>query len=1064
MFCLRSARPAVLLTHSVLLLIALSDTASSNNDKDSSDGREDLQVDAFLQGPSGQAAAHRRVPGPGEELAQWWGEWSSWSTCSRTCGGGVRSQERHCLQQRLSSAHNINSSFCVGSPKQYQLCPSQPCPSSRVSFKQQQCSQFNSKAFGRRHYEWVPLYPDDYISISNKPCDLQCTTSSGERQLLVPAHDGTYCRDGAHQGVCIEGHCQPVGCDGLLYSSKTVDMCGVCGGHGASCQRVSGIFRRGTTHLGYVFITNIPAGASDIQIIERRKTENILALSDEAGHFFFNGNSVIDNPRNFRVAGTVFKYRRPSTFFSEGLEYIIAQGPTNLGINLMYNNLNGKMPHITYEYTVPSHPAPRTATPLHQASLDSSLFEPAPGDTLQGTLETRPSQSHAPHGHAPHGHAPNGNAPHDTPTNSTSSQLSSHDNEIDVMEDLEKLSNNNATQGQSDPQLEREGAEPEKEGLDEDGDWLEGDRREQPDLEKEELDTEEEELERAAAILFYRPASDVIGDIITHNDLQDQERPVPAGYRTDSNLIDSNTANPNATGPAKPLPHHRSLIMDLFLSPGPPGHAPRPPPCPESPAPCSVNQLNASSGLNNRLVVEAYAGSLDLQLHGPPEDASSPYGLLYELQPNSTQTLSANQLNLHEVLPVQGPSTESNEFEVGSLEQDISLADMYRWKISAYAPCSSTCTTGISTSYALCVRYDGTEVDEAYCDALTRPEPTHEFCTGKDCLPRWESSRWSECSRTCGEGFQFRTVRCWKMMSPGLDSSVYDDLCEGAELHKPMSRKACRSSSCGPQWEVSDWSECSARCGGRGLSRREVRCSMETRLCNDSSRPISEKECEGPPCDRRWTVSDWGPCSGVCGEGRMTRYVVCKTASGSSISEDQCDHTLRPLAVQPCGGRTCPAHWVEQEWEQCNATCGRGVRVRQVVCAGLEEGVFKGYPEQSCDSSPRPQDSSACFQRPCSKWFTTSWSQCSKTCGSGVRVREVKCYQGEELGHSCDSALKPEARQTCEVLPCPTDAPAAEDQCQDKVTATCGLVLKVRLCSHWYYRKVCCQSCHGRGP
>ena len=49
--------------------------------------------------------------------------------------------------------------------------------------------------------------------------------------------------------------------------------------------------------------------------------------------------------------------------------------------------------------------------------------------------------------------------------------------------------------------------------------------------------------------------------------------------------------------------------------------------------------------------------------------------------------------------------------------------------------------------------------------------------------------------------------------------------------------------------------------------------------------------------------------------------------------------------------------------------------------------------------------------------------QCSKTCGSGVRVREVKCYQGEELGHSCDSTLKPEARQTCEVLPCPTDTP-----------------------------------------
>lgn len=46
---------------------------------------------------------------------------------------------------------------------------------------------------------------------------------------------------------------------------------------------------------------------------------------------------------------------------------------------------------------------------------------------------------------------------------------------------------------------------------------------------------------------------------------------------------------------------------------------------------------------------------------------------------------------------------------------------------------------------------------------------------------------------------------------------------------------------------------------------------------------------------------------------------------------------------------------------------------------------------------------------------------------------------------------------------CPAAAPAAsvalDDSCQDKPTANCALVLKVKLCSHWYYRKACCQSC-----
>lgn len=70
---------------------------------------------------------------------------------------------------------------------------------------------------------------------------------------------------------------------------------------------------------------------------------------------------------------------------------------------------------------------------------------------------------------------------------------------------------------------------------------------------------------------------------------------------------------------------------------------------------------------------------------------------------------------------------------------------------------------------------------------------------------RWEASSWSECSRTCGEGFQFRQVRCWKMLSPGLDSSVYSDLCTMADLERPMERRPCKSPACGPQWEVAEW-------------------------------------------------------------------------------------------------------------------------------------------------------------------------------------------------------------------------------------------------------------------
>ncbi|XP_026790366.1 ADAMTS-like protein 2 isoform X7 [Pangasianodon hypophthalmus] len=655
-----------------------------------------------------------------DEVAQWWGEWSSWSTCSWTCGGGVRSQERHCLQQRLTTTHNINSSFCAGSPKQYQLCTNQPCPNSRISFKQHQCSQFNSKAFSRKHYEWVPLYPDDYISISSKPCDLQCTTTTGERQLLVPAHDGTFCRNGVYKGVCIEGQCQVVGCDGKLYSSKSVDKCGICGGNGDTCYRISGSYRKGITQLGYAFITNIPAGATDIQIVERRKTENILALSDEAGHFFFNGNTVIDNPRNFPIAGTVFKYRRPVNLFSDGFEYIMAQGPTQQGLNVMYHNLNGKMPHITYEYTVPRVSSTPASSTQEQPPLGSMM------------------------------------------ANASYSQHPITGNEVEA-----RSENSEDEKNQSAP-LEPKGNME-----------AHGDVRQEHQAPCN--------LSENPEVLRLRVSGGVL-----RNKLGKQD-----GFGSQLNLIESDTSG----------------------------------------------VINETKSVKNNLA---------LQIHTTTQRE-------FEFETNSTSQHRAHLLPLQQGAPERLPLTDSNEFEVVSLDHDVSPAGVYRWKVSAYAPCSSTCTTGISTAYALCVTYDGSEVDESYCDALTRPEPTYEFCTGRECLPRWETSRWSECSRTCGEGFQFRTVRCWKMMAPGFDSSVYDDLCHAAELHKPMARKSCRSKSCGPQWEVSDWSECSARCGRRGVRSREVRCSMDARLCSESTRPISQRECDGPPCDRRWTVSDWGP-------------------------------------------------------------------------------------------------------------------------------------------------------------------------------------------------------------
>lgn len=59
------------------------------------------------------------------------------------------------------------------------------------------------------------------------------------------------------------------------------------------------------------------------------------AVTDDSGYYYFNGNFKVDSPKNFNIAGTVFKYRRPMDVYETGIEYIVAQGPTNRGLNIM---------------------------------------------------------------------------------------------------------------------------------------------------------------------------------------------------------------------------------------------------------------------------------------------------------------------------------------------------------------------------------------------------------------------------------------------------------------------------------------------------------------------------------------------------------------------------------------------------------------------------------------------------------------------------------------------------------------------------------------------------------
>ncbi|XP_062873822.1 ADAMTS-like protein 2 [Trichomycterus rosablanca] len=889
----------------------------------------------------------------------WWGEWAKWTACTRTCGGGVMSQERHCLKQRKRSTGKDNMA-CTGSSKRYNLCNPKECPSTGRSFREEQCWSFNSQLFNGKYYHWKPLYPDDYVHISSNPCDLHCTTSDGQRQLMVPARDGTSCKYSNYRGVCVDGRCEPIGCDGILFSPNTLDKCGVCQGDGSSCSRVTGNFRLGASSLGYSFITQIPEGSWDIQIIERKKSPDILAVTDQAGNFFFNGAYKVDSPQNFHVAGTIFKYRRPTDVYETGIEYIVAKGPIDQPINVLVWNQNGHNPYITYEYTVMRDPlSPVSQPPIYTGSNG--------GSSHQVSVEVSNVR--------PHNGSMNDKAVPETQMKQVSTQnigtgVKPGQETNEVYEDTAAI---DCEQDAPTPPLYQEG----------NSSWPSG-------------------VVAPGIVPASRPAEEMVdSENLLWRMLLGQH------FGTDDMLVNHSTN--------QLLNREGSITTDA--------------------EPVELEYSSTEQGNIN-------SSFFEFTLARRRNDTGD---LLFQNRTLVTSLRSSNRTN----------RTRGHQKVVG--KNKLSTADMYRWKLSSQEPCSITCSIGVTRSFATCVRYDGVEVDDSYCDALTRPEPVHELCIGKECQPRWEASSWSECSRTCGEGFQFRLVRCWKMLAPGLDSSVYSDLCTDGELERPPERRSCKSPTCGPQWEVAEWLECPAKCGRKGVVTREVRCSDEIRPCDEATRPPSTKNCTGPPCERQWTVSDWGPCSGPCGQGKMIRHVYCKTPEGRVVPESQCSLENKPLAIHPCGEKECPPHWLAQDWERCNTSCGRGVKKRIVLCTGITGGKFQIHEDAACDETKRLLDEDTCFERPCFKWYTTPWSECTKTCGVGVRMRDVKCYQGRELVRGCDPLTKPINKQTCALQPCPTEPP--DENCQDRPNTNCSLALKINLCSHWFYSKACCHSC-----
>ncbi|GLD66982.1 ADAMTS-like protein 3 isoform X1, partial [Lates japonicus] len=435
----------------------------------------------------------------------------------------------------------------------------------------------------------------------------------------------------------------------------------------------------------------------------------------------------------------------------------------------------------------------------------------------------------------------------------------------------------------------------------------------------------------------------------------------------------------------------------------------------------------------------------------------------------------------------------------------------YQWRETDFFPCSVTCGGGYQLNSAECIDIRSNQtLPENHCNSYpenTKPTPKLKECNMDPCKEGWEQGPWTECSVSCGGGWQNRSVLCVEDDTNGQFS----------------------------QWVAIEWSQCTVTCG-RGLRYRVVLCidhrGQHIGGCEATLKPHIKEDClipvachksrESLPVEAKvpwlkqaheleehhiateeptFVPGPWSPCSAPCGPGRQTRVVKCQvmlsfTKTEVDLPEEECGKD-RPQLERPCNQGPCTqvpgissglqAHrapyiqmeemysWDYRSFTACSATCAAGKQTAVVRCVNRKQGYE--VEDSLCDLSSRPPVMiRICNPEPCPpRWEVTAWTGCSTSCGIGIQTRSVFCMrllsldQQDILTLSEEECreIKPAILQPCNQVDCP---PAWETEPWQLCSQSCGGGVQVRkvyckqLLSTGAYRRLGDRACWGAKP
>ncbi|KAM5187607.1 A disintegrin and metalloproteinase with thrombospondin motifs 10 isoform 6-T6 [Callospermophilus lateralis] len=275
-------------------------------------------------------------------------------------------------------------------------------------------------------------------------------------------------------------------------------------------------------------------------------------------------------------------------------------------------------------------------------------------------------------------------------------------------------------------------------------------------------------------------------------------------------------------------------------------------------------------------------------------------------------------------------------------------------------------------------------------------------------------------------------------------------------------------------WHYTPWTKCSAQCAG-GSQVQVVECrnqldssAVAPHHCSAHSKlPKRQRACNTEPCPPDWVVGNWSRCSRSCDAGVRSRSVVCQrrmSAAEEKALDDSACPQPRPPVLEACHGPACPPEWAALDWSECTPSCGPGLRHRVVLCKSADQRAT--LPPTHCPPAAKPPATMRCNLRRCppARWVASEWSECSAQCGLGQQQRAVHCtsHTGQP-SRECTEALRPPTTQQCETKCDSTPPGDGPEECKDvNKVAYCPLVLKFQFCSRAYFRQMCCKTCQGR--